>query len=437
MTDKNSKIEPRLLKGFTDFLPKEARARQILFRTIEQVFERFGFEPMSTPAIEYKEILLNKYGDDEKLVYTFKDHGERDVALRYDLTVPLARFFAQHQNELVVPFKRYQIAPVWRAENTQRGRLREFYQCDIDIVGTESLLSDAEIIACLCAVYEAVGIDNYQVRINDRGIFNIISEKLGLSMEESVHVLRAIDKFYKIGSKGVLLELEGFGFSSEHLKFIEKYLSAGTNTQALKFLQELLPDHNVTAQVEQLFDLVKNLGVHAGKLVFDPLIARGLDYYTGMVFEVTLIGDTVGSIGAGGRYNSLLNQFSKNPSPAVGGSIGIDRILDALGYEFLTKSAKRLCVLVFNIEKELFSSYLRMLTQLRKAGVSAELYYEPSKMDKQFKYAEQKQFTHALMYGSKEHAEGLVQIKDLETREQRSAKEEDIVRIMLEDEWKG
>jgi histidyl-tRNA synthetase len=209
----NNKIEPKVLKGFTDYLPKEAKARQILFRTIEQVFERFGFMPMYTPALEYKEILLNKYGDDEKLVYSFTDNCGREVALRYDLTVPLARFVALHQNEITIPFKRYQIAPVWRAENTQRGRLREFYQCDVDIVGSETVLSDAEIIACLCFVLDEIGVTNYQARINDRGIFNVISDVLKLSLEDNVHMLRSIDKYYKIGVDGVIAELEKYNFS--------------------------------------------------------------------------------------------------------------------------------------------------------------------------------------------------------------------------------
>ncbi len=433
MADKNNKIEPKVLKGFTDYLPKEAKARQILFRTIESVFERFGFTPMYTPALEYKEILLNKYGDDEKLVYSFTDHGGREVALRYDLTVPLARFVALHQNEITLPFKRYQIAPVWRAENTQRGRLREFYQCDVDIVGSETALSDAEIIACLCFVLDEIGVTNYQARINDRGIFNVVSETLKLTLEENVHLLRTIDKYYKIGVDGVMEELEKYKFPTQHLDFVKKFLAVGVNKEAVENLKQLLPQHpSIANHIEELFKLLEELGVENSKLLFDPLIARGLDYYTGMVFEISLNKETVGSIAGGGRYNSLLDQFSKNPLPAVGGSIGIDRIIEAVGIDTFFSADTTPRVLVFNLEPSFFNDYIRIITRLRKAGIDAEIYMDTAKMEKQFKFAEQKNFTHAVIYGNKEKTEGEVQIKDLVSREQRAAAIEDLVRIFKE-----
>lgn len=429
----NNKIEPKVLKGFTDYLPKEAKARQILFRTIEQVFERFGFMPMYTPALEYKEILLNKYGDDEKLVYSFTDNGGREVALRYDLTVPLARFVALHQNEITIPFKRYQIAPVWRAENTQRGRLREFYQCDVDIVGSETVLSDAEIIACLCFVLDEIGVTNYQARINDRGIFNVISDVLKLSLEDNVHMLRSIDKYYKIGVDGVITELEKYNFSKERLEFVKKFLGVGVNKEAIENLKQLLPQHpNIADHISELFKLLEDLGVDKSKLLFDPLIARGLDYYTGMVFEISLVGETVGSIAGGGRYNSLLDQFSKNPLPAVGGSIGIDRIIEAVGIDAFISAETNPRVLIFNLEPDLFPDYIRIIARLRKSGIATELYIDTAKMEKQFKFGEQKNFTHAIIYGNKEKTEGQVQIKDLATREQRAAAIEDLVRIFKE-----
>src|SRR3989338_2406255 len=196
------KIEPRTLKGFRDYGPKEQLARQQMFAKIQSVFERFGFLPLSTPVLEYKDILMGKYGEEgDRLLYSFKDNGDRDVAMRYDLTVPMARFVAQNQNKLAYPFKRYQIAPVWRGENTQKGRLREFYQCDIDIVGTESRTADAEVMACICLALEALGVTNYELRINDRRIFSIFTGA------DQAEIIRAVDKLDKVGREGVLEEL--------------------------------------------------------------------------------------------------------------------------------------------------------------------------------------------------------------------------------------
>ncbi|MDQ3018723.1 MAG: ATP phosphoribosyltransferase regulatory subunit, partial [bacterium] len=203
-----NKIEPRVLKGFRDYGLQEQSVRQDLFRKIQSVFERFGFLPLSTPVLEYKDILMGKYGDDEKLVYSFKDNGDRDVAMRYDLTVPMARYVAQNQGQLTFPFKRYQIAPVWRADNPQKGRLREFYQCDVDVVGTDSVLADAEIIACLCQALEAVGVTDYRVRLNDRAVFKNFS----------IETIRAIDKIDKIGLEGIIAEMKEKGVASEEIE---------------------------------------------------------------------------------------------------------------------------------------------------------------------------------------------------------------------------
>jgi histidyl-tRNA synthetase len=201
-------IEPRLLKGFRDYGPKEQTIRQQMVAKIQNVFERFGFLPMSTPVLEYKEILTGKYGEDEKLIYSFKDNGDRDVAMRYDLTVPLARFVAQNKQQIVYPFKRYQIAPVWRADNPQKGRLREFMQCDIDVIGSDSLLADVGVVACVCSALDEIGVDNYELRISNRGIFNTLSRAMHLDSVQSIEVVRAIDKVKKIGIDGVVKLLQ-------------------------------------------------------------------------------------------------------------------------------------------------------------------------------------------------------------------------------------
>ncbi len=411
-------IEPRVLKGFPDFLPGEQLRRQRMFSTIQSVFERFGFLPMSTPALEYKELLLNKYGDDEKLVYSFEDHGGRGVALRYDLTVPLARFVAMHEHELTFPFKRYQIGPVWRAENTQKGRLREFYQCDIDVVGTESELSDTEIIACLCQTLEELGISNYSVKVNDRGIFNLFASSFNGSMEQGVELIRAIDKFYKIGTQGVLDILSEKGFNSSALARVEQIVELGINQNALQGIRTLFPENLTVAEpIENLLKLLNLQGVPAEKVIFDPLIARGLDYYTGMVFELNLVDHPeFGSIGGGGRYNSLVDQFSKSPLPAVGGSLGIDRIFEALTTLGLLDSSPAITCVLLNMEASLLKDYIEIVTELRSNGISSELYYEPAKLEKQFKFAERKGAHFVVLLGEKEKAADIVTVKELTTR---------------------
>ncbi len=394
-TDKQ-KIEPRLLKGFRDYAPSEQLARQQMFSKIQSVFERFGFLPLSTPVLEYKEILMGKYGEDEKLVYSFKDNGDRDVAMRYDLTVPLARFVAQNQGQLVLPFKRYQIAPVWRADNPQKGRLREFYQCDVDAVGTDSNLADAEVIACLCMALEAVGVKNYKVRLNDRATLK----------EFSVQTIRAIDKLDKIGIEGIVKEMEENGVSKEEIEKAKSLVSAGART---------VPENTA--------DLIKQLEQYslAGQVEFDPTIARGIDYYTGTVFEIILIDKPeFGAICAGGRYDGLVDQFSSQSLPAVGGSIGIDRLIAALTEMGQMQSVQPIRALVLNQNEALVESYLKIATNLRAEGINVEFYYSAAKLDKQFKYAESKGIPFAIIVGETEVKDGTVQLKNLATREQET-----------------
>lgn len=392
----NLKIEPRLLKGFRDYAPSEQLARQQMFSKIQSVFERFGFLPLSTPVLEYKEILMGKYGEDEKLVYSFKDNGDRDVAMRYDLTVPLARFVAQNQGQLVLPFKRYQIAPVWRADNPQKGRLREFYQCDVDAVGTDSNLADAEVIACLCMALEAVGVKNYKVRLNDRATLK----------EFSVQTIRAIDKLDKIGIEGIVKEMEENGVSKEEIEKAKSLVSAGART---------VPENTA--------DLIKQLEQYslAGQVEFDPTIARGIDYYTGTVFEIILIDKPeFGAICAGGRYDGLVDQFSSQSLPAVGGSIGIDRLIAALTEMGQMQSVQPIRALVLNQNEALVESYLKIATNLRAEGINVEFYYSAAKLDKQFKYAESKGIPFAIIVGETEVKDGTVQLKNLATREQET-----------------
>ncbi len=392
--DKATKIEPRLLKGFRDYGLQEQASRQTMFSKIQTVFEQFGFLPLSTPVLEYKEILMGKYGDDEKLVYSFKDNGDRDVAMRYDLTVPLARYVAQNLGSLPLPFKRYQIAPVWRADNPQKGRLREFYQCDVDVIGTESELSDAETIACCAKAIESLGVTNYKIRISDRAILSTLSRD----------AVRILDKVDKIGVEAMAKEMVDRGVSDTEITMAKKLVSG-----------------DGVAMPERLAKVVENLKQFnlKGQVEFDATIARGLDYYSGTVFETVLPEKPeYGSICSGGRYDGLVDQFSNQSLSAVGGSIGVDRLLDALQELGLVPQTNGIQVLILNLSSDLQSKYIELADQLRSAGINTELFYEATKLDKQFKYGERKNIPWAVVMGEEEIASEKVKLKNLATREQ-------------------
>jgi histidyl-tRNA synthetase len=428
-------IEPRLLKGFRDYGPGEQAARQNMFAKIQNVFERFGFLPLSTPVLEYKDILLGKYGEDEKLIYSFKDNGERNVAMRYDLTVPLARYIAQNKNTLTLPFKRYQIAPVWRADNPQKGRLREFYQCDIDVVGGPSPTSDAEVIVCLAKAIEAVGITNYQIRFNDRKIFDLLSSlflETGTTEKESPEIMRALDKVNKVGKMGAIKILEEKNLSEAAIKQAQMLMDLGEGEQALANIeQNLSKDSWVVETLRTLLQLVIEQRIKPETIVFDPLIMRGLDYYTGVVFEIILPDKPdFGSICGGGRYDSLVDQFSETSIPAIGGSIGIDRLFDAMSEQGLLGETDLIKALVINLDEQLMADYVGLVTQLREAGINSEMYYQPVKLDKQFKYAEAKGIEYAVIMGADEKVKGVVQLKNLRTREQKEVALNELLNIL-------
>lgn len=398
-----SQIEPRTLKGFRDYSASEQYARQAMFQKIQTVFEQFGFSPLSTPALEYKEILMGKYGDDEKLVYSFQDNGGRDVAMRYDLTVPLARYVAENQGSLLWPFKRYQIAPVWRADNPQKGRLREFYQCDVDVVGSDAVLADAEVIACAATALEALGLTNYKIRINDRSLFTKLSSD----------AIRIIDKVDKIGVEAMQAEMRERGVNADEIE---------TATQLVSGAKQTLPE-----RLAQVMNALKKFQLK-GQVEFDPTIARGLDYYSGTVFEIVLPEKLeYGSICGGGRYDSLVDNFSNTTMPAVGASIGIDRLYGALEELGLLPKPTSTSVLVLNLETELLDDYLDLASELRQAGIQTELFYETAKLDKQFKYAERKGLGWAVIFGGTEKASGKLKLKNLQTREQIEVSREELV----------
>lgn len=415
-----SQIEPRTLKGFRDFLPEKQIARQNMIDIIRASYETFAFEPLETPVLEYADILTGKYGDEgDKLMYKFRDNGDREVAMRYDLTIPLARVVAMN-GELKKPFKRYQISPVWRADNTQKGRYREFYQCDADIVGSTSPLSDAEILALTSSTLKKLGVTEFVVRVNSREIIAAFYESLGLSDEQKLSAIRAVDKMDKIGPTGVGEELKKYGFSEDVskkiLSFADTSIDSIQNAADIAKVEEAFP--SIKAALSKLTVIINYAYTLSPdtQFVVDLSIARGLDYYTGLIFEAKLTNvPGFGTIAAGGRYDNLVGMFAGKTIPAVGASIGLDRLYAALEELKLIKEKKSTALaMIVNFEESLTDDYLSLASDLRSAGVNTMLYFETADMKKQLSYASEKGIKYALLYGTNEAKEGMIVIKNME-----------------------
>ncbi|MDP2585723.1 MAG: histidine--tRNA ligase [Candidatus Levybacteria bacterium] len=406
-------IKPQTLKGFRDFLPIEARKRQYAINTLKKVFESYGFEPLETPSLEYEEILLGKYGEeDDKLMYRFEDNGKRKVALRYDQTVPLARVVAQYQNELPMPFKRYQIQNVWRAENTQKGRFREFLQCDVDTVGTTSPLADAEIIEIAITSLRALGFENFKILINDRENLKFKTSGIELSQDRNILAVRAIDKLRKIGKDGVLEEFEKFGF---------------TKNEADEILQTT-ESAKPTPRLTQVFSTLKQLGVSDTQYEFSPTLARGLNYYTGTILEIEIEEYEAGSLGGGGRYDNLIGMFGNKQIPAVGFAFGFDRLMEAMDeLNLFPTDLQTTKVLVTVFSPELLGKSIEVCEILSQNNVNQELYIDPdAKMEKQLKYADRRQIPYTVIIGPDEAKNNTVTVKNLKTREQKTISIKDL-----------
>jgi len=403
------KIEPRTLKGFRDFLPKEAKKRAYVLAILKKVFESYGFEPLETPALEYEEILAGKYGDEgDKLMYRFTDNGGRKVALRYDQTVPLARVVAQFQNELPMPFKRYQIQNVWRAENTQRGRYREFLQVDADIVGTYSPLADAEVVAITIKSLQALGFKNFKILINDRSVFAKLVDEGILKEDEMPKIIRAIDKIKKIGDEKVLEEIISEGFTKEKAKEILTKIKEQEKTDAIKDVAIYLETLNLNKDIFQ----------------FEPTLARGLDYYTGLIFEVEVEGYDIGSVAGGGRYDNLIGMFAGRDIPAVGFAFGFDRLIEAM--ETLNLFPDDLYtskVFVAFANPELQEKALKIADQLRSKKINCEVFLEDASLEKQLKYADKKQIPFVVIV-----EENKLGLKNMEKRTQEELTLEQILK---------
>ncbi len=428
-------MKPQALKGFRDFLPATMILRQQIMTTLRGVFQRHGFAPLDTPALEYLETLTGKYGEDERLLYRFQDQGGRDVGLRYDLTVPLARVMGLYHNQIAFPFKRYHIGPVWRGEKPQHGRYREFYQCDVDIVGSASPVADAEILATILDAMDTLGFTGYRVVMNNRKLLQAMARYAGVPAEGTGAMIRALDKLAKIGRDGVHAEMVRAGLPAEAADRAIEFatISGGDNLAILDTLEtRLAADAEGLGAIQELrriLELLPALSPSAGRVQVDLSLARGLDYYTGPVFEAVVDEPKIGSLGGGGRYDGLVGMFSGRDLPTVGMSLGLERLIDVmteLGMVTATASASQVFIVVFN--RETLPAALELVRAVREAGIPAEVNLEPGdKVGKQLKYAGGIGIPLALIAGPDEIAQGLVQVKDLGQGTQQTVQRADLL----------
>ncbi|MBN1588699.1 MAG: histidine--tRNA ligase [Pirellulales bacterium] len=397
--------------------------RERLISTARRVYRSYGFSPVDTPALEYLEILAGKGGEEtDKQLYKFEDHGGRWVGLRFDLTVPLARFAAQHMAELGTPLKRYHIATVWRGENTQRGRYREFMQCDFDTIGTRSVAADVETALVIHDLFGALGFEAFTIRLNHRGVLTGLLERLDLA-DRAVPVLRALDKLAKVGPVAVADEMKAAAGATDAQAEEILRLAAieGTNDEILAQLEPLVAGsplgNSGVARLAELLSAVRAAGVAAGRVKLDVSIARGLDYYTGTVFETLLDAlPAIGSVCSGGRYDNLAELYTNQELPGVGASLGLDRLLAAMEeLGMIEKTATPAPVFVAFFDKNRLHDYLRLAAALRARGLGVELYPDPKKLGQQLKYADRRGHRVALIAGENEFTAGTVQVKDLAT----------------------
>ncbi len=412
-------IQPRTLKGFRDYLPEAMIPRERLMETARNVYRSFGYVPIETPTLEYAEILCGKGGEEtDRQMFRFQDHGGRDVGMRFDLTVPLARFVAQHVGDLGLPFKRYHIGTVWRGEKPQVGRYREFAQCDFDTIGTTSISSDIETALVIHDLMRAIGFEKFTIRISNRKVLNGLLQKFDLGQYSNA-VLRSIDKLPKIGRENVRQEIiQSTGAVEEQVdRILELSEIRGTNQDILKQLDDVCGGNDLAQQGRQelaeLISAVEAVGINQDRLDIDVSIARGLDYYTGMIYE-TFLGDlpAIGSVCSGGRYDNLAELFTKQQLPGVGASLGLDRLLAAMQtLEMIPQSRTTADVLIVQFDENQLNEYLKLAAGLHGAGIATEVYPEQKKIDKQFKYADRRGFRAVIVAGADELAAGTVNVK--------------------------
>ncbi len=436
-------IKPSIPSGTRDFGPVIVRKRNYIFQTIREVFELYGFQPLETPAMENLSTLTGKYGEEgDKLMFKVLNNGEKifdeaqkatnhkellsiitEKALRYDLTIPFARYVVMNRNDLAMPFKRYQMQPVWRADRPQKGRYREFYQCDADVVGSNSLLNEVELLLIYDTVFSRLGLQGVELRVNNRKILYGLAEVIGKT-DLLTDITISIDKLDKIGAEGVRKELAERGLTTEDINTIEQFLAIdGSSEEKLEKLRELLKDSPTAMKGIEELAFVLNSGYtnYNSIPVVDVTLARGLNYYTGMIVEVKApVTVKMGSIGGGGRYDDLTGLFGLPGISGVGISFGVDRIYDVLEeLKLFPETAQQSTrVLFLNLGEANARAAFGHVQALRNKGIAAEIYHESSKMDKQMKYADKRGIPFVAIIGESELQENLVSIKNLQTGQQ-------------------
>ena len=415
MNQQNTKSQT--LKGFRDFLPSDMATRNYVKNTLTQVFENSGFLPLETPALEYASVLKGKLSNetDDKLGYFFKDNGDREIGLRYDLTVPTAKVLALYNQQLNFPFRRYQIQPVWRAENTQKGRYREFLQCDIDIFGTSSPIADAEIISIIYTGTQKLNFKNATITINSRSVLSNILAKSGVEKDKN-SVLQSLDKLAKIGQDGVKNELNSKGLSEVQINNLFKYIKEAQPDEVLK----------------QVLDKLKAFNIPDNAYKFDPTLVRGCDYYTGTIFEVSVSEPNIGAIGGGGRYDNLVSTLGGPNIPAVGFSFGFERVIDVIQELNLlpqvNQSKTKVLVANFGLETEI--NILNLVSNLRNQNIASIIYPDNDKLGKQIKYAISLGIPYLAIIGTDEAKNNQITLKNLTTTEQKLVTFEELIKIL-------
>ena len=413
-------IQPKVLKGFRDFLPQDEILRADLIEKLTATYRSYGFVPIDTPVLEYTEILLRKSnGETEKQVFRFQDNGGRDVAMRFDLTVPFARFTAEHKEELYFPFKRYHIAKVWRGEKPQAGRYREFVQCDIDTVGSDNACSDFEILNVMKTALNAIGVSDITIHVNHRGIFNRFLQQIDVA-DKSEDILRSVDKLAKVGKDEVLKELTEYTGSSQKAEQILDYITPCEDFNAtLDKIEKLAGGPSGDSKrLREIRLMMEAVGIES-TYVLDPSITRGLDYYTGIVYE-TFLNElpSIGSVCSGGRYDNLAGLYTKTKLPGVGASIGLDRLI--AGLELLGKAEKKGSYLdaeIYCTDKNLAVHYQKVAKNLREKGIKVEVFPEQKKMAQQYAVTDAKNVPWGIIIEELDAQKNTLNLKNLLTRE--------------------
>tara|TARA_B100000609_G_scaffold78676_1_gene62790 strand:- start:107 stop:1471 length:1365 start_codon:yes stop_codon:yes gene_type:complete len=436
--------KPRISKGTRDFLPGDVHKREYIFGVMRSIFRKYGYQAIETPSIELTSTLMGKYGDEgDRLIFRILNSGEKvtkadiealknnrlaqfvnsisEKALRYDLTVPFARFVVQHQNDLSFPFKRYQIQSVWRSDRPQHGRYQEFTQCDIDVVGSDSLLYEVECIQIFDEVLSGLKLPGFAIKINNRKILSGIAQKSGAD-DHLITIVTAIDKLDKIGEQGVISELKQKNVPISAINILQPLLTfSGSNAEKMKRMWDFLEGSEIGMsgmnELQQVLDHISELGLYRGRLEFDMTLARGLNYYTGAIFEVTVDDVKMGSICGGGRYDDLTAQFGLKDVSGIGISFGADRIYDVLNELdlFPNSTESSISYLLLNFGGEDMISSLDLAQKIRQKGIDCELYPSNVKIQKQFKYADARKARFVIMIGEEERDSDSITLKNMET----------------------